>query len=130
METSKEELQSANEELTTLNDELRHKNTELHELSNDISNLLNSTRIPVVMLDRRLRIRRITPNADRMLKIVSSDIGRSISDIRLNINVPDLEAKIAKVLESLQPFQRDVQNTQGLWFSLHILSLSHAGRSD
>jgi hypothetical protein len=32
-------------------------------VSNDISNLLNSTRIPVVMLDRGLRIRRVTPMA-------------------------------------------------------------------
>jgi len=58
LETSKEELQSANEELNTLNAELRNKNNELHELSNDIVNFLNSTRIPVVMLDRRLSIRR------------------------------------------------------------------------
>jgi two-component system, chemotaxis family, CheB/CheR fusion protein len=54
LETSKEELQSTNEELNTLNAELRNKNNELHDLSNDITNLLNSTRIPVVMLDRRL----------------------------------------------------------------------------
>ena len=121
LETSKEELQSANEELNTLNDELRHKNNELHELSNDISNLLNSTRIPVVMLDRRLHIRRVTPNADTLLKIAPSDIGRSISDIRLNIRVPDLEAMIAKVLETLQPIQREVQNNEDRWFSLHIL---------
>ena len=121
LETSKEELQSANEELNTLNDELRHKNHELHELSNDISNLLNSTRIPVVMLDRRLHIRRVTPNADTLLKIAPSDIGRSISDIRLNIGVTDLEAMIARVLETLQPIQREVQNMQDHWFSLHIL---------
>jgi two-component system, chemotaxis family, CheB/CheR fusion protein len=121
LETSKEELQSANEELNTLNDELRNKNAELHDLSNDISNLLISTRIPVVMLDRRLRIRRITPNADRLLKVAPSDIGRSIADIRLNIRVPDLEAMIAKVLDTLQPFQRDVQDLKDCWFSLHIL---------
>lgn len=121
LETSKEELQSANEELNTLNDELRNKNAELHDLSNDISNLLISTKIPVVMLDRRLRIRRITPNADRLLKIAPSDIGRSIADIRLNIRVPDLEAMIAKVLDTLQPLQRDVQDLKDCWFSLHIL---------
>lgn len=121
LETSKEELQSTNEELTTLNDELRHKNAELQELGNDISNLLNSTRLPVVMLDRRLRIRRITPNADTLLKIASSDIGRSITDIRLNIKVDDLEAMIARVLDNLQPVQRDVLDAKNRWHSLHIL---------
>jgi len=121
LETSKEELQSANEELNTLNDELRHKNSELHELSNDISNLLNSTRIPVVMLDGRFRIRRLTPNADKLLKAVPSDVGRPIGDIRLNIKVSNLEMMITKVLDSRELSQHDVQDMEGRWHSLHIL---------
>lgn len=121
LETSKEELQSANEELNTLNAELRHKNTELHDLSNDMSNLLNSTRIPVAMLDRRLRIRRLTPSADKLLKVVPSDVGRSVSDIKLNVHVSDLEPMIAKVLNNLQPVERDVQDLEGHWHSLGIL---------
>ena len=121
LETSKEELQSANEELNTVNDELRGKNTELHDLGNDISNLLNSTRIPVVMLDRRFRIRRLTPNAHKLLKAVSSDVGRSISDLKLNIKVPDLEEMITNVLDRLQPSDRDVQDLEDHWYSLQIL---------
>ncbi|MHB1958736.1 MAG: chemotaxis protein CheB [Acidobacteriaceae bacterium] len=121
LETSKEELQSANEELNSLNNELGHKNAELHDLNNDLSNFLNSTKIPVVMLDRDLRIRRLTPSADQLVKAVSSDVGRPIADIRLNIKVPDLEEMIAKVLESLQPAERDVQDLQDRWHSLHIL---------
>lgn len=121
LETSKEELQSANEELNTLNDELRHKNTDLYELSNDIANLLNSTKLPVVMLDRRFRIRRLTPHADKLLKVVSSDVGRSISDIQLNIKVSGLEAMITQVLDSLQPLERAVQDRENRWHALHVL---------
>lgn len=121
LETSKEELQSANEELNTLNDELRHKNTELHTLSDDLVNFLNSTKIPVVMLDRRFRIRRLTPNADKLLKVAPFDIGRPISDIRLNLRVSDLEPMISQVLDSLQPSQREVQDLQDHWHSLSIL---------
>ena len=121
LETSKEELQSANEELNTLNAELRSKNSELHELNNDISNLLNSTRIPVVMLDRNLKIRRFTPAADKLLKVVPSDIGRSFADIKPNIEAPDLQARIAKVLESLQPSESEVKDAEGRWHSLIIL---------
>ena len=121
LETSKEELQSANEELTTLNAELRHKNSDLHDLSNDVSNLLNSTRIPVVMLDRELRIRRLTPMADKLLKVVPSDIGRPIADIKLNVDSPELEAMARRVLESLQPVEREVRALDGRWHSLNIL---------
>jgi two-component system, chemotaxis family, CheB/CheR fusion protein len=121
LETSKEELQSINEELNTLNAELRNKNNELHELSNDVTNFLNSTRIPVVMLDRGLRIRRLTPTADKLLKIRSSDVGRPLADIRPNIEGPELEQLVAKVLETLQPENREVRDLQGHWHSLNIL---------
>ena len=121
LETSKEELQSANEELNTLNAELRYKNSDLHELNNDISNLLNSTMIPVVMLDGGSRIRRVTPMADKLLKVVPSDIGRPIADLRFNIEVPDLESMIARGLESLQPLEREVRDLEGRWHSLKIL---------
>jgi two-component system CheB/CheR fusion protein len=126
LETSKEELQSANEELSTLNAELRNKNSELHDLSNDILNLLNSTRIPVVMLDRRLYIRRITPAATKLFKVVPADIGRPFADIKLNIEESDitshdLELQITKVLDSLLPSEREVRDLEGCWHSLSIL---------
>ena len=121
LETSKEELQSANEELNTLNAELRQKNDDLHELGNDISNLLNSTRIPVVMLDRGSRIRRMTPTANKLLKVVPSDIGRPITDIKLNVDAPEMESMITRVLESLQPAEREVRDLKGSWHSLSIL---------
>jgi two-component system CheB/CheR fusion protein len=121
LETSKEELQSTNEELNTVNAELRHKNNELLELGNDISNLLNSTRIPIVMLDRHMQIRRLTPAANKLVKVVPSDIGRPIGDLKLNIDLPTLESVIAKVLETLQPWEREVQDLEGCWHSLNIL---------
>jgi two-component system, chemotaxis family, CheB/CheR fusion protein len=126
LETSKEELQSANEELNTLNAELRNKNSELHDLSNDILNLLNSTRVPVVMLDRRLSIRRITPAATKLFKVVPTDIGRPFADIKLNIEESDitshdLELEITKVLDSLQPVAREVRDLEGCWHELSVL---------
>ncbi len=121
LETSKEELQSANEELNTLNAELRHKNSELLDLNNDVSNFLNSTRLPVVMLDRGLRIRRLTPTADKLLKVLPSDAGRFLGDIRTNIEAPKLEHWAAEVLESLQPVEREVRDLRGRWHSLNIL---------
>ncbi len=126
LETSKEELQSANEELGTLNAELRSKNIELRGVSNDILNLLNSTRIPVVMLDLQLSIRRITPAATKLFKVLPADVGRPFADIKLNIDASDmtshdLELQIAKVLDSLQPVEREVRDLKGRWHAFSIL---------
>ena len=52
LEASKEELQSLNEELTTTNRQLEERNEELRTLSSDLDNLLTSTEVPTVFLDR------------------------------------------------------------------------------
>src|SRR6185503_17210009 len=67
MQTAKEELQSSNEELMTLNDELRSRNAELGQTNDDLQNVLSSVQIPMVIVDTLLRIRRITPMAERLL---------------------------------------------------------------
>ena len=120
LETSKEELQSANEELNTVNDELHNRNIELDRVNSDLNNVLTSTSLPVVMVDRGLRIRRLTPASTKVLKIVPSDIGRPITDIRWDVDVPDLDELIAGVIESLAPKEMEVQAKDGHWYSLQI----------
>ncbi|MGH9740099.1 MAG: PAS domain-containing protein, partial [Candidatus Acidiferrales bacterium] len=120
LETSKEELQSANEELNTVNDELHNRNVELDRTNNDLNNLLSSTTLPVVMVDRGLRIRRATAVAAKQFKILPSDMGRRISDIRPDINVPDWETLIAGVIDTLAPKEMEVQDKENHWYSLQI----------
>jgi DNA repair exonuclease SbcCD ATPase subunit len=59
--TSKEEMQSLNEELQTVNAELQAKVDELSRASNDMKNLLDSTDIATLFLDKDLNVRRFTP---------------------------------------------------------------------
>lgn len=120
LETSKEELQSANEELNTVNDELHNRNIELDRVNSDLNNVLTSTSLPVVMVDRGLRIRRLTAASAKVLKILPSDMGRSISDIRWDVDVPNLDDLIASVIETLAPKELEVQAKGGHWYSLQI----------
>ena len=68
--TSKEEMQSLNEELQTVNAELQAKLDELSRTSNDMKNLLNSTDIATVFLDDALNVRRFTPQAAKIIKLI------------------------------------------------------------
>lgn len=70
LETAKEELQSANEELMTVNEESENRNQELSVINNDIQNLLRYINIPIVLLDLDLRIRRFTPEAEKVLNLI------------------------------------------------------------
>jgi two-component system CheB/CheR fusion protein len=120
LETAKEELQSSNEELITTNEELQNRNKEVVLLNNDLINLLNSINMPVVMMGTDLVIRRITPQAEKALNVISSDIGRPISKIKLNIDIPDLEKILSDVIESLHPKTFEIKSREGNWYSVYI----------
>jgi len=119
METSKEELESANEELITVNDELNSNNSTLHLLGNDLKNLLESTVIPIVMVDSGLSIRRVTPMAEQVFRVLPSDIGRPISDIKPDLNL-DLKPLLARVVHDVVNIEQEVQDNQGHWYRLQI----------
>ena len=120
METSKEELQSANEELATLNEELGNRNQELFQANNDLNNLLTVVQIAIVILGPDLRIRRFNPAAQEMLGLIPGDLGRPLGDIRLKVEVPNLEAIIKDVLSTLSVQELEVQDRDGRWVSLRL----------
>ncbi|HJV65341.1 MAG TPA: CheR family methyltransferase [Geomonas sp.] len=120
LETAKEELQSTNEELITVNEELQNRNSELSQVNNDLVNLLNNVSFPVVMLTTDLRIRRFTPLAEKILNLIPSDVGRPLSDLRLSILFPELEAMINDVVDTLAPQEQEVQDKDGRWYILRV----------
>jgi two-component system, chemotaxis family, CheB/CheR fusion protein len=120
LETAKEEIQATNEELNTTNDELRCRNAELDLVNNDLTNLLSSINIPILMLTNDLRIRRFTPLAQRLFNFIPTDNGRLLSDIRTNLDLPNLESLVLEVLETLSVKELEVQTLTGAWYTLRI----------
>ena len=98
LETSKEEMQSLNEELSTVNLELQSKVEELTDTSADLANLLTSTELATLFLDRECRIRRFTPASTKLVNITASDIGRPVSDFTHHLAGVDLRRDADQVL--------------------------------
>ncbi len=120
LETSKEELQSTNEELLTLNEEMQNKNAELLRLNSDLSNVFASTNIPMIIVGNDMYIKRFTPTARKVMNLIPSDVDRPIGDIKLNINIANLEETILGVIEDMAPQEIDVQDKEGKWYSVRI----------
>lgn len=120
LETTKEELQSANEELQTVNDELQQRNAVLTQTGNDLSNLLTSVNIPLLMLTENLEIRQFTPPMERLLNIRAADIGRNVSEIRLQLSVENIEPILRNVLETLGTQALEVQDRDGKWHLMRV----------
>ena len=120
LDTAKEELQSTNEELNTVNEELHGRNEELSRANSDLLNLLASVQIAIVMVASDLKIRRFTPMAEKVLNLIPTDLGRPISDIKPNIDCPDLEKLIAAAVDGVTTVEREVKDRQGTPYILRV----------
>ncbi|HUF11583.1 MAG TPA: chemotaxis protein CheB [Longimicrobiales bacterium] len=120
LETSREEIQSINEELTTINQEHQSTIEELKRTNADLENLIESTEIGTIFVDRELGIRRFTPSAAALFNFVSSDQGRSLAHITHRLDYPTLIADVASVLSSLQRTERAVTCDTGESYIVRI----------
>jgi two-component system CheB/CheR fusion protein len=119
--TSKEEMQSLNEELQTVNAELQGRLDELSLSNNDMKNLLNSTEVATLFLDKELKIRRFTTQATKIIKLIPGDVGRSISDLASDLLYPELCEDAREVLRKLGSMEKPVRTRKGTWFSARIM---------
>jgi len=119
--TSKEEMQSLNEELQTVNAELQSKVDEFSRVNNDMKNLLNSTEIATLFLDKDLNIRRFTNQATKIFKLIKTDIGRPFTDQVSDLVYPDLVDDANEVLRTLVFIQKQIPTKDNRWFSIRIM---------
>jgi len=151
METSNEELQASNEELIASNEELQSTNEELHsvneelysvnaehqrrveelaEANADMDNLLATTRVGVVFLDRELSIRRYTPQIAELLKISNHDVGRPIIDFAHRLGYEHLLNDLHEVLNTQQELESKIQGDQGNVYLLRMVPYRSGERVD
>ena len=119
--TSKEEMQSLNEELQTVNSELQSKITDLILANNDMKNLLNSTEIATLFLDKKLNIRRYTDPVTKIFNIRISDVGRPFTDLVNNLQYKKLEEDTRRVLETLTTMETEASTQSGMWYNVRIM---------
>jgi two-component system CheB/CheR fusion protein len=118
--TSREEIQSINEELTTINQEYQSTIDELKRTNADLQNLIESTEIGTIFLDRAMRIRRFTPAVSSFFNFVAADQGRSLADITHRLNYPQLVPDVRSVLTSLERIEREVDSDAGESYIVRI----------
>jgi two-component system, chemotaxis family, CheB/CheR fusion protein len=121
LETSKEELQSLNEELLTVNFQLQTKLGELEQRNDDLDNLLRSTDLAAIFLDRHFRIKWFSPAMTSLLSLIPADVGRPLGDFAARFTDPDLLAESETVLRDLVPVTREIQTHDGRWYLRRLL---------
>ncbi|MCB0196842.1 MAG: PAS domain-containing protein [Anaerolineae bacterium] len=120
LHTAKEELQSVNEELLTVNTELENKIEELTAVNNDMNNLFVDIGVGAIVVDMDLTLRRFTPAATHVAKLIQSDIGRPLSHIVFNLPKVDCAQAAAQVLETLTIQEQEVRHKNGRWYKMRV----------
>ncbi len=108
LETSKEELQALNEELLTVNAELQAKVEERNQATSDLENLLTSSEIATIFLDRGLNIKRFTPAIAGIFDMIPADIGRPFRRLAGKIDWPTFSEDAEAVLAGRSIVEREV----------------------
>ncbi|NWJ52220.1 MAG: PAS domain-containing protein [Bacteroidetes bacterium] len=119
--TSKEEMQSMNEELQTVNAELQSKVSDFVRSNDDMKNLLNSTEIATLFLDKDLNIRRFTDHVSKIFKLRGVDIGRPFTELVSDLQYPEIESHALQVIKTLITIETAIETNDKRWFNIRIM---------
>ena len=109
-------LEAANHDLA---DRVAALETDQHALEN----LLATTEVAAVWLDARLRIRRYTPEATRLLSVIPEDVGRPFQGVMLRYPDPTLLSDLAAAIAQSRSSSREVELENGRRYVRGVLVL-------
>ncbi len=121
LQSTNEELQATNEELHTVNAEYQRKIDELTELNADMDNLLRSTEVGTIFLDRALAIRKFTPAARELVNVMERDIGRPLAHLSHRLRTDTLVDDARAVLDSGRSVERATETDDGRELLIRVL---------
>jgi len=130
LQSTNEELQSVNEELHTVNAEFHRKIGQLRDLNDDMDNLLGSSHVAVLFLDKELSIRRFTPRLGELFALRSQDIGRPIDNFRSGFVPESLLQTIRDVMRTRVPSNEELELPDGRNYLIRVTPFDSASTSD
>ena len=112
---------SLNEELQTVNTELQSKVTDFIRANDDMKNLLNSTEIATLFLDKDLNIRRFTDQVTKIVKLRNTDIGRPFTDLVTDLKYSEIGIHALQVIKTLIFTETAAETHDGRWYNVRIM---------
>jgi two-component system, chemotaxis family, CheB/CheR fusion protein len=120
LQSAKQELESANQELNSLNDELAARNGQLALANDDLSNLVEGIPLPVVLLDRQLRLRHCSPQAAALFAFGPDSVGRPLPQANLRFAQGDLQRLVQAAVQGLAAVEREYRDVEGRWWLINV----------
>jgi two-component system CheB/CheR fusion protein len=107
--------------LVAINQQLHHSLDQQRTLTDGLQNVLFSTDVATLFLDRRLRVRYFTPATTMLFDVTERDIGRPLAKIASLAVDAALSGDAHKVIRTLQPIEREIEAHTGAWYMRRIM---------
>ena len=127
LESAKEELQSLNEELTTMNEQMQQRNAELQARSAEVSGLLEALDMPLLLLNRDLRLRAYNSRAAADFHLTPAKIGHGLGETTLPMLQGDLRELVERAFGVGEIQELELQDQLGRWRALRIWPIQPDG---
>lgn len=101
------------EQLLATNRVLQKRINELTQLTSDMDNLLKSSQIGTLFLDRQLRVRMFTPAIACAFHVLDQDIGRPVEHLEYRFSDAQWLDDVRQVLSTGTSVEREVSNGEG-----------------
>jgi two-component system CheB/CheR fusion protein len=88
-------------------------------LNADLINLINSTEIATIFLDRQMRVRRFTPAVSTLFNLRPTDAGRPLTDLSHKLDYATMLDDAREVMRSLVRAEREVRSSDNRWYAAH-----------
>jgi len=120
LQRSLDEARSSSQELRAVNRELQRRAEEMAKAHDDLSNLIASSGVATIFLDRAMRILRYTPRIADFFNVIPADVGRPLPHITNRLDYPQLAQEASRVFETLQPMEREVRGRDGRHYIVRV----------
>ena len=131
LQSTNEELQSLNKELHTVNTEYQQKIEDLASLNADMDNLLISTEIGTIFLDKDLNLRKFTPSVKEQFNFRESDIGRPLTHFTSNLSPEDNKKLVCAaqlVTETAKTNSLEIKTKNEIWYLTRITPFRNSAK--
>jgi two-component system CheB/CheR fusion protein len=118
MQSTNEEMQSVNEELHTINSDYQLKNKELLEMNDDLNNYFRSNINGQLFINKDLELMKFSPGTIKQINLLSTDIGRPLSNISTNIKFETIIDDVKQVLKNGSIITKEIETNNGKWYQI------------
>ncbi len=92
----------------------------LVQANDDLRNIIRNVYVPMLILDKELKLRQFTPAATEILKLTPGDAGKHLRELRSVVDFAEVEPSLREVLETGLAKTIEMRDLQGGWHSLRV----------